>query len=75
LDQEGGGQSSTGNDEAVDTECPRETQAVDDGVECNTNDSAACTASSENDAVGQATSAKEVLRWSYSDGLKALLAL
>ena len=69
LDKEGGGQSSAGNDEAVDTECPSETNAVDDGVECDTDDSTTSNTSSKNDAVGQATSAKEVLRGSYSDGL------
>lgn len=52
LDQEGGGQSSAGNDKAVDTERPSETQAVDDGVQRNTNDSTTCTTASENDAVG-----------------------
>ena len=59
----------------MDTESPSETQAVDDGIEGNTDDSAAGTTSGENDAVGQATSAEEVLRGSYSDGLKQLLAL
>jgi len=58
----------------VDTECPSEAQAMDDGVKRNTDDSATCTTSGENDAVSQATSAKEVLRGSYSDGLKDLLA-
>lgn len=48
---------------------------MDDGIECNTNDSAACTTSGENDTVCQATSAEEVLRRSYSDGLINLLAL
>jgi hypothetical protein len=70
LNQEGSGQSGAGNNKAVDTECPGETQAVDDGIECDTNDSATCTASSENDAVGQTTSAKEVLCGSHSDSLK-----
>ena len=59
----------------MDAERPSKTQAVDDGIECNTNDSATCTASGENDTVGQATSAKEVLRGSYSDRLEGLLAL
>ena len=59
----------------MDAERPSKTQAVDNGIECNTNDSATCTASGENDTVGQATSAKEVLRGSYSDRLEGLLAL
>jgi hypothetical protein len=59
----------------VDAECPSETQVLNDGIERDTNDRTACTATSENDAVGQATSAKEVLRRSNSNGLVGLSVL
>jgi hypothetical protein len=59
----------------VNTECPSETKSLDNSIECNADDCAAGTASSENDAVGETTSAKEVLRRSNSDRLVILSAL
>lgn len=59
----------------MDAECPSETQALDNGIECNADDRSACTTSSEHDAVSQATPAKEVLCRSYGNGLVRLSVL
>jgi hypothetical protein len=48
---------------------------MDDGVECDTHNGAACTTSGKDDTVGQSTSAEEVLRRSNGNGLRKIVSL
>jgi hypothetical protein len=48
---------------------------MDDGIECNTHNSAAGTASSEDDTVGQSSPAEEVLCRSNGNGLQKIVSL
>jgi len=59
----------------VDAECPGDPQAMDDSIERNANNSAACTASSKNDTVRKSTPAEEVLRRSNSNSLQTIVSL
>jgi len=48
---------------------------MDNGVEYDAHNGAACAASGKDDTVGQSTSAEEVLRWSDGNGLEKNVSL